>query len=136
MRVNVMKKIEYTKLLQLAKESQNFSYSPYSNFCVGSAILFENGQIVTGCNVENSSYGLSLCAERNAMTTAVTKGLNKPIAIAIVGKPGVPCAPCGACRQFLVEFNYEMDVVLENGLDFKVYKLSTLLPDHFVYKTE
>lgn len=131
-----MKKNKSLELLKLAREAQSFSYSPYSNFKVGAAILFENGEVVTGCNVENSSYGISLCAERNAVTSAVTKGLKKPIAIAIVGKTGIPCTPCGACRQFLVEFNSEMDVILESETDIKIYKLSDLLPNYFVLNKE
>lgn len=122
---------EINKLLVAAKKSRELAYAPYSGFSVGSALLFGNGEIVTGCNVENASYGLSICSERNAMSTAVTSGLKLPIAVAVVGQEGKVCPPCGACRQFLSEFNPEMYVVLEDAGKAVVYKLSELLPLQF-----
>jgi cytidine deaminase len=127
----VKKKDVYMNLLQRAREARKFSYSPYSKFPVGAALLFEDGETVTGCNVENCSYGLSLCAERNAMAAAAASGNLTPVAIAIVGEEGNPCFPCGACRQFLIEFNREMDVVVESDSDIEIYKLNDLLPKHF-----
>lgn len=118
-------------LLSEAKKAAKRAYAPYSGFSVGASILFEDGSVVSGCNVENESYGLSICAERNAMTTAVYKGGLKPIAIAIVGAEGTMCPPCGACRQFLSEFNEEMHVVLEDRGKPVIYKLSDLLPLRF-----
>ena len=119
------------KLLDAAKAAREAAYAPYSDFPVGAAVLFADGEIISGCNVENSSYGLSICAERNAMSSAVTRGYNNPIAIAIAGGRGMPCPPCGACRQFLAEFNENMDVIIEDINGFVVYKLSELLPLHF-----
>lgn len=106
------------------------SYAPYSHFPVGAAILFKNGEIVTGCNVENASYGLTICAERNAMSAAVARGLRDPLAIAVTGNTP-HCAPCGACRQFLSEFNPDMLVVTEGGDGVSIRALNELLPMNF-----
>lgn len=118
------------KLMACAEKARESAYAPYSGFSVGAALLFENGEIVAGCNVENSSYGLSICAERNAMTTAVSLGMMKPIAVAIAGPGESPCMPCGACRQFLAEFNDQMSVVVK-ACDGGVYSLKDLLPGTF-----
>lgn len=124
-------------LIRAAKKAQLASYAPYSDFHVGAAILFDNGKTVSGCNVENASYGLSLCAERNAMTTAVSMGLTHPVAIAVTGGEGKCCPPCGACRQFLAEFNVGMRVILENGAGgYTVTELNELLPLTFSLKDE
>lgn len=123
--------MDYRNLLRRAYEAQSLSYSPYSGFRVGVALLFEDGTVVTGCNVENASYGLTLCAERNAMTTAVAQGLKKPVAAAVAGEQDVPCTPCGSCRQFLAEFNIAMDIVLDKGGEPEVIRLSDLLPRCF-----
>lgn len=116
------------KLLAEAKAAREHAYAPYSHFRVGAALLFEGGAIVRGCNVENASYGLCICAERNAMTTAVTQGLTHPAAIAITGNGSKLCPPCGACRQFLAEFNLDMAVVLEDDGKPAIYTLRELLP--------
>lgn len=118
-------------LLKLAREALSRAYAPYSSFPVGAAILFDNGEVVKGCNVENGSYGLSICAERNAMASAVGSGHLKPVAIAVVNQSGELCPPCGACRQFLSEFNGDMHVVMEDKGDPVVYRLSELLPMQF-----
>jgi len=118
-------------LIESARAAREKAYAPYSHFKVGAAPLFADGTVVQGCNVENASYGISLCAERNAMTTAVTMGELAPTAAAIVGERGEPCPPCGACRQFLAEFNRNMDIILENGGNILFYKLADLLPFGF-----
>ncbi|MBQ9882588.1 MAG: cytidine deaminase [Synergistes sp.] len=119
------------KLLAMAAEARGRAYAPYSGFHVGAAILFENGETICGCNVENASYGLSMCAERGAMIAAVAKGLKKPVAVAVSGEGGAFCPPCGACRQFLAEFNPDMQVMLEDSGDIKLYTLKELLPVSF-----
>lgn len=119
------------ELIAEAKDAWLRSYAPYSHFAVGAAILCEDGTIVKGCNVENASYSLAVCAERNAMTTAVMRGEKKPAAIAIVGDCDKICPPCGACRQFLIEFNPEMVVVLEDKAGIVTYVLKDLLPANF-----
>jgi len=82
------------------------AYAPYSKFQVGAAVLIRDGRIFTGCNVENASYGLTICAERNAIFAAVAASAGKPaiVAVAVVNRRGVPCSPCGACRQVIAEF--------------------------------
>ena len=108
----------FKELLQKAKEASKTAYSPYSNFPVGACVLYENGNIYTGCNVENASYGLSICAERNAMSSAISQGENSKIkAIAIYSPKQEMCLPCGACRQWISEFainENETKIILEN----------------------
>ena len=118
-------------LMEAAHAAREKAYAPYSHFKVGAALLFGDGTTISGCNVENASYGISLCAERNAMTTAITAGAGKPLAVAIAGERGRACPPCGACRQFLAEFNIDMKIILEDGDNMKFYKLSELLPACF-----
>lgn len=124
----------FQKLIVAATAAREKAYSPYSGFAVGAAILLEDGEIVTGCNVENAGYSLTICAERNAMSTAIMLGGGQPVAIAIVGEKGKFCPPCGACRQFLVEFNPKMIVVLEDRTEIITYVLEDLLPEYFSRK--
>lgn len=119
------------KLVAAAKTAKDNAYAPYSGFAVGAAILLEDGNIVTGCNVENASYSLTICAERNAMSTVVAHGYKQPVAIAIVGDEGRICPPCGVCRQFLIEFNNKMTVALEDKAGITTYILEELLPEYF-----
>ena len=128
--------INYKELLEKAKKMTEFSYCPYSRFAVGACILYESGKTYCGCNVENASYGLSLCAERNAISTAIAQGeTTAPIAIAIVSPNKILCQPCGACRQWLCEFqkrDKDIEIVLENRNGSpKVFKSSKLLPHGF-----
>jgi len=111
--------MDYTEnLLQQAREASKSSYSPYSNFPVGAAVLYQSGKIYTGCNVENASYGLTLCAERNAISNAIANNEGSKIkAIAIYSPCQVLCMPCGACRQWISEFcisDEETEIILEN----------------------
>ena len=96
------------KLFNEAKNMLNFSYTPYSNFKVGAALLSESGKIFTGCNIENAAYGPSNCAERTAFFKAVSEGILKFKAIMVIGGPGGIikdyCPPCGVCRQVMMEF--------------------------------
>jgi cytidine deaminase len=94
------------RLRQAALDAAQNAYAPYSQFYVGAALLFDDGQMVTGCNVENVSYGLTSCAERNALFRAVSEcGPGRRItAIAVANRRGAPCPPCGACRQVMSEF--------------------------------
>lgn len=97
------------RLIEKALEAQKKAYAPYSRFPVGAAILAEDGRVFMGCNVENASFGLTICAERNAVAAAVLAGA-RPLAVAIVGNRH-DLLPCGACRQVLAEFNPELLVV-------------------------
>lgn len=119
------------KLVAAAKTAKDNAYAPYSGFTVGAAILLEGGNIITGCNVENASYSLTICAERNAMSAALVRGYKQPLAIAIVGDEGRICPPCGACRQFLIEFNPKMIVILEDKAGITTRILEEQLPEYF-----
>lgn len=119
-------------LILEAKKAMEFAYAPYSKFKVGAAIATKSGKIYTGCNVENASFGATICAERTAAVKAVSAGSIDFEKIVIVSSAGEFTPPCGICRQFLSEFNPELVVILENKLGkIKEYKLSELLPDSF-----
>ncbi len=119
-------------LLAFAREVKRNAYAPYSSFRVGAAV-FANGQIFQGVNVENAAYGSTLCAERGALTAAVTAGCTEVDAVAVVGDSEAPTVPCGACRQALAEFNPEMRVIMGGRTDeVMVMTLDELLPEAFL----
>ncbi|MDR2137176.1 MAG: cytidine deaminase [Synergistaceae bacterium] len=119
-------------LLQRARTAAERAYAPYSRFKVGAALLTSDGSVVLGCNVENASYGMTSCAERNAVASMIAMGHLDPVAIAVVGgKSGTPCPPCGACRQVLAEFNPDMMVVLESPNKIIIMSVNELLPLSF-----
>lgn len=100
-----MSHIDFEKLIQAAENTANKSYSPYSHFRVGAAILLRDGNIASGTNVENRSYGLTICAERSAASRAIADGYKEFLAIAIYSPDSeTPLPPCGACRQVISEF--------------------------------
>lgn len=121
----------YDKLLliQRARDVRTRAFAPYSKFAVGAALLDSEGSIHTGCNVENISYGLTLCAERGAVMAAIAAGRRSFVALAIVADSDIPLSPCGACRQFLAEFAPDLPIVSANlqGVH-ELLSLSTLLP--------
>ncbi|WP_346766898.1 cytidine deaminase [Treponema succinifaciens] len=125
------------KLIKKAIEMLNFSYAPYSNFHVGAALLTSEGEIYTGCNIENAAYGPSNCAERTAIFKAVSEGKKEFEAIAVVGgKNGKIenfCPPCGVCRQVLAEFcKKDFEIVLAKSTnEYKIMTLEQLLPESF-----
>lgn len=128
-------------LAQKAIDMRNFSYSPYSHFRVGAALLAKNGEVYGGCNIENSAYGPSNCAERTAIFKAVSEGVTDFEAIAIAGGPeeGIRdfCAPCGVCRQVMIEFcrpEEFMIILAKSSEEYKVYTLAELLPLSFSAK--
>ena len=126
-----MKNEEIRKLINIAIEAREKAYAPYSNFKVGAAVLTEKGNIYTGCNIENASYGLSICAERVAIFKAVSEGERNFKMLVVVADTDQPVSPCGACRQVMIEFG-DYDVVLANLKgEFKIYKVSQLLPENF-----
>lgn len=132
-----MEKILIEKLIKKAIEMLNFSYAPYSNFYVGAALLTSEGEIYTGCNIENAAYGPSNCAERTAIFKAVSEGKKEFEAIAVVGgKNGKIenfCPPCGVCRQVLAEFcKKDFEIVLAKSTnEYKIMTLEQLLPESF-----
>lgn len=121
---------EIDRLLGLAAKAREAAYVPYSHFAVGAALRDRNGMVYTGCNVENASYGLTICAERNAVAHAVAQGARHFDAVAVVSENGV--TPCGACRQVLAEFGPEMTVIISDAAGNRhVYSLQDLLPAAF-----
>ena len=105
------------------------AYAPYSRFQVGAVLVGKDGRIFAGCNVENISFGLTICAERNAVFAAVAAGCREFARIVIVADTEVPASPCGACRQVLAEFNPDLEVVLATfGGKSEKFQLSELLP--------
>ena len=125
----------FEKLYIAAVEAYKNSYSPYSHFAVGAACLLKNGEIISGCNVENSSYGLSICAERNTLFQVVAKGYKKEdiVEFIVLANTAGPCSPCGACRQVMSELMPPKTLVHLTNLN-KVTKTVTveeLLPFAF-----
>lgn len=120
------------ELSNRAQAAYGQAYVPYSHYPVGSAVLFSSGEIYSGCNVENASYGLTVCAERNAIFQAVARGERKLKGIAIAVPTEVFPSPCGACRQVIREFAEDCPVYLINGQgETKVTSLKALLPEAF-----
>jgi cytidine deaminase len=123
-------------LVAAACEARRRSYSPYSGFRVGAAVRDDQGRVHVGTNVENASFGLSICAERAAVFRAVADGARTLAAVAICADGVEPTSPCGACRQVLLEFGPDMTVVLagENGMDgpLKEFTARELVPDAFL----
>lgn len=117
------------KLLSYAKEAQAKAYAPYSGFAVGAAIESTDGRIFTGCNVENSSFGCTICAEQAAVTRAVGEGCREFARIAVVADSEDYCLPCGTCRQILSEFSPEVEVLCAKaGGAYVSYRLRDLMP--------
>ncbi|KAI5965852.1 uncharacterized protein KGF55_001215 [Candida pseudojiufengensis] len=123
---------EFHNIKDLVLKAKDYAYCPYSNFRVGCIVLTQEGEFIRGANVENASYGAGVCAERSALTKAVTEGYKNFKAIAISGDTNEPIVPCGICRQFIREFNKNITIFLFNkdGEFIKVY-LKDLLPMSF-----
>ena len=123
--------MQYTndQLVTQAIEVAGRAYAPYSRFQVGAVLVGKDGRIFAGCNVENISFGLTICAERNAVFAAVAAGCREFAKIVIVADTEVPASPCGACRQVLAEFNPDLELVLSNFRGSReTFSLSELLP--------
>jgi cytidine deaminase len=119
--------MNWDDLLHQAWEARDQAYAPYSRFAVGAALLATDGRIFTGCNVENLSYGLTICAERVAIGAAIAAGARDFLALAVVADTDVPISPCGACRQVLSEFG-DFPILLANRDQSAEFLLSYLLP--------
>lgn len=119
------------ELLSAARDARDRAYAPYSNFCVGAALDAGDGNVILGSNVENASYGLSMCAERAAIFAAVSAGFRDFSAIAVAGPDGVLTSPCGACRQVLAEFNPDMAIVFTAPNGAVETSVAELLPHSF-----
>ena len=125
------------ELLALAEEARKNAYAPYSHFTVGAALYADDGSVFTGCNIENSSFSATCCAERVALYKAVSSGNRHFIAIAIAGgregEKGTPCPPCGICRQVLLEFcDADFTIITSNGNGgYNEQSISSLMPSAF-----
>jgi cytidine deaminase len=124
--------IDWDALRRAAEDAQSKAYAPYSGFAVGAALLAEDGRVFTGANVENASYGLTVCAERHAVAAAVLAGARRFRAIAIVSPGPRPAPPCGACRQVLSEWppSFEVRSFAPDGTDLRS-DVASLLPSSF-----
>lgn len=131
-----MNKETESLLIEKAIAARNLAYAPYSEFNVGAALLLADGEtVITGCNVENASYGLAICAERNAICAAVAQGHKDFAAIVVAASP--LASPCGACRQFIVEFGKDIEVVSVDPNDTsKLLRWTSdqLIPDSFEFE--
>ncbi len=119
------------ELLNAAFEARLKAYAPYSKFLVGAAVLAKSGKIYIGCNIENASYGLTVCAERNALFAAVGAGEREFVALCVVGDTPKPISPCGACRQVMAEFKVPCIILANLKGEVKEYTLEELLPYGF-----
>ncbi|MCJ7646050.1 cytidine deaminase [bacterium] len=125
---------ERSRLMRAARRAVKQAYAPYSKFKVGAAVLTEKGRIYSGCNVENVSYGLTICAERSAIFSAVGKEGGDKMrirAIVVFTKEKVPCAPCGACRQVIYEFGPEAIVIYQGSKGLVETSIPRILPEAF-----
>jgi cytidine deaminase len=123
------------RLLRQARAAMKNAYAPYSKFHVGAALLLADGRVFSGCNVENASYGLTICAERNAIFAAVAAGKRKPeiATIVVANDRGIACSPCGACRQVIAEFGAQTAVWFWGQDGWTVQTIGQLLPNGFVF---
>ncbi|CAA9413137.1 MAG: Cytidine deaminase [uncultured Rubrobacteraceae bacterium] len=127
--------MDLSHVIEAARAASSKAYAPYSNFRVGAAILTGSGAVYAGCNVENASYGLAICAERNAVARMVADAADaddrKIQLVAVVSPDAAPCFPCGACRQVLHEFGCEEVVVLDTSGNLERYPFHDILPHAF-----
>lgn len=125
--------MDYNILMEKAKEVSKNSYSPYSHFSVGACVLTTGGNLYTGCNFENSSFGMTICAERNAIGSAISNGEKEIKAVAIYSPNVNDCPPCGACRQVIAEFAVSggADIITETQDGLKIRNSDALFPERF-----
>lgn len=119
------------RLVEAARAAQRRAHAPYSNYQVGAALETEDGAVFTGCNVENASYGLGMCAERVAVGTAVAAGHRRFVRVVVTSDSDPPASPCGACRQVLAEFALGAEVIAVGPRQTMTWTVAGLLPDAF-----
>jgi cytidine deaminase len=123
---------DFARLVTAARSARQQAIAPYSRFEVGAALLTTSGEIVTGCNIENASFGLTMCAERVALLKALSEGHRSFALLAVVADTSAPTPPCGACRQLLWEYCGDIPILLSSlQADRVVHRLATLLPYPF-----
>lgn len=121
----------HQELIAEAKKALKYAYVPYSHFQVGAALQAKSGKIYTGCNIENASYGATICAERTAISKAISEGETEFESIAVVSSSNEHTYPCGICRQVLAEFMPNGEVIFDNGKEILILAVSELLPYKF-----
>ena len=119
------------RLVEAAAHARSFSYSPYSHFAVGAAVMTSDGEIYSGCNIENQAYSVTNCAERTAIFNAVSEGHDDITLLAVIADTPAPTAPCGACRQVIAEFGIPNIIMANTMGDVKVVTIDELLPAAF-----
>lgn len=127
---------EQLQLIKAANKALEKAYAPYSRFLVGAAVLTNAGKIFAGCNIENASYGLSVCAERNAIANAIIEeggGTMKIRAIAVTNSQNAPCSPCGSCRQVIWEFGQQAQIIFQGSEGWRHSNITELLPEGFSF---
>jgi len=124
------------ELVDIAKKARDNSYAPYSEYPVGAALLTKGGKVYTGCNVENSSFSLTCCAERVALFKAVSEGEREFTKIAVVSSENESILPCGACRQTLYEFAPNLSIIVLHENEIKTFMLKELLPEGFTLERQ
>jgi cytidine deaminase len=130
-----MTRVDWDRLCEAALSSRRAAYAPYSRFKVGAALLTEEDTVIPGCNVENASFGLCICAERNAITTAIALGQDRFRGMAIATSASPPAPPCGMCLQFMAEFCLDLDLLLVNDKGERSRtRLSRLMKQPFRWK--
>jgi len=127
-----VKTVSYDILLEKAREAMKNAYVPYSRFKVGAALLTKSGKVYTGCNIENSSFGATICAERVAFVKAISEGEREFEAIAVASNLKDFTYPCGICRQFMSEWGLDLKLITKSGDEVTVHTLKELLPEAFV----
>lgn len=127
-----VKTMNYDILIEKARDAMKNAYVKYSNFKVGAALLTKSGKIYTGCNIENSSFGATICAERVAFTKAISEGEREFEAIAVTSNLKGFTYPCGICRQFMSEWGLDIKLVTKSGDTVRVHTIGELLPEAFV----
>lgn len=124
--------MEDKELIEKALEAREKSYSPYSNFKVGAAVYTKSGMVFTGCNIESAAYSPTICAERTAIAKCISEGYSDIEKIAIIGSFENTSYPCGVCRQFIVEFGRDINIICAKSTDdYEVYTIGELLPNSF-----
>lgn len=127
--------MKYSNLIKEAKEAMKNSYSPYSNFAVGAALLTSEGKVYRGCNIENAAYSATNCAERTAIFSAIANGEQSFEAIAVVSSSGNYTYPCGVCRQVIAEFMPQGKLIFSNEAgEYQVFTIEDILPYSFTQK--
>ncbi len=124
-------KTTISELIKAAVNAIKYSKAKYSDFRVGAALLTKDGRVYTGCNIESSSYSLTICAERVALVKALSEGETQFSTIVVYAEKAVFCSPCGACRQFLFDYAQDLKIILTDGKDHKTYNIKELLPVAF-----